>query len=159
MKISNKCSDFLWTSGEPPVNRINLWALTLMGPQWHKTVLYSLAVQRYPVQLFENWLFMYGPYGNFVWKFHTVRIWTTGMDAEIVETTFRFRFRFRFLKYPLFKKVVFLGTQNKKVVSFCFWVKDPKRSLFFMHKLSKVERGKGLYGLERIKRINKPISY
>ena len=29
-----------------------------------------------------------------------------GLEAEIVETTFRSRFRFRFLKYPLFKKVV-----------------------------------------------------
>ena len=71
------------------------------------------------------------------------------MKAEIVETTFHSRFRFRFLKYPLFKKVVsfrfsvirkypllkksrfFSGTRNKKVISFRFREKDPKRSLFF----------------------------
>ena len=43
--ISNKCSDFLPTSGEPSVNRIDLQALTLSEPLWHKQVPDPLAVQ------------------------------------------------------------------------------------------------------------------
>ena len=43
--ISNKCSDFLSTSGEPSVKRIDLQALTLAGPLRHKSVPDPLAVQ------------------------------------------------------------------------------------------------------------------
>ena len=43
--ISNKCSDFLSTLGEPSVNRIDLRALTLAGPLQHKPVSDPLAVQ------------------------------------------------------------------------------------------------------------------
>ena len=51
--ISNKFSDFLSTSGEPSVNRIDLPALTLAGPTWHKPVLGPLAVRH-----LENRLYM-----------------------------------------------------------------------------------------------------
>ena len=49
-------SDFLSTSGEPSVNRIDLRALTLVGPLWHKPALDPLAVH-----ILENRLFMNAP--------------------------------------------------------------------------------------------------
>ena len=51
------------------------------------------------------------------------------IQPEIVEMTFRSRFRFRFLKYPLFKKVIFKdipGNEKKRLLYFGY----PKRNDF-----------------------------